>query len=783
MLNKLTNIRKKEAPVPKKPMIKAELPLIAISGSVLFPELTLPLSIGDERSVRALDEAMKKDKVIVFSALKKGKPETAKSQDIYKVGVVAKILEIMKEPDGTARILSQTLERVRIAGFASESPFFKVKLERLLKPEVIKNEKIEALMHSVTNQFKECINQGASVPFNILLIVTNLTDPWQLSNIITVNLDFKVEEKQRILESENVLEKLSLVNEALSRQKKVLRMAKKIQQETGKEIGKMEREMYLREQLKAIEKELGIAGGVSELEAVKKKIKDAKMPEDIEVKALKELARLERMPSFSPEVSFTRTYLDWLISLPWSKKTENTINVLEAKNILDQDHFGLEKAKERIVEYLSVQKLVGKIRGPILCFSGPPGTGKTSLGKSIARALGRKFVRLSLGGVRDEAEIRGHRRTYIGALPGRIIQGINTAGSKNPVFMLDEIDKIGADFRGDPSAALLEALDPEQNNEFSDHYLESPFDLSDVMFITTANVLDTIPPALRDRMEMIEFPGYTEEEKLNIAKKFLIPKQLKSNGLKSAQCQFTDNALRKMIRQYTLEAGVRNLERQISAVMRKVVKHLVSSRTAGKIKVDEKFLQKYLGPAKFELSLAEKENEVGVVNGLAWTPAGGDIIQIEVNKMPGTGKLILTGHLGKVMKESAQTAFSYARQLTEYSIKAEDIHVHVPSGAIPKDGPSAGIAMATALTSILTGKKVKGGIGMTGEVSLRGKVMEIGGVKEKILAAHRAGINVIVLPSDNKKNTDDIPANIRKGMKFVFAKEMKDVLKYALIEK
>ncbi|MBU1179840.1 endopeptidase La [Patescibacteria group bacterium] len=781
MLKKLANFGRKQAPAPRQPIIKAQLPLIPIADSVLFPELTLPLAIGDQRSMKALDEAMKLGKVVVFSALKKGKPETAKADDIYKVGVAAKVMEMMKEPNGASRVLIQTLERIRITDVLSESPFFKVKLERLLLPEEKRTEKVEALMHSAINHFKECINLGASVPFNVLLIVTNITDPWQLCNIITVNLDFNVSEKQAILEANTALEKLSLLNEALGRNKKVLRMAKQIQQETGKEIGKMEREMYLREQMKSIEKELGIAGGVSEMEALKKKIKEVKMPQKAEETALKELARLERMPSFSPEVSFVRTYLDWLISLPWSVKTESKIDINEAKKILDEDHAGLDKAKERIIEYLSVQKLVGKIRGPILCFAGPPGTGKTSLGRSIARALGRKFIRMSLGGIHDEAEIRGHRRTYIGALPGRIIQGINTAGSRNPVFMLDEIDKVGSDFRGDPGAALLEALDPEQNNSFSDHYLEMPFDLSDVMFITTANVLDTIPPALRDRMEVIEFPGYMEEEKLIIAKKFLVPKELASNGLKANQCAITDNALRKIIRQYTLEAGVRNLERNIAGIMRKVARYLVSSGGRKGVKVDEKNLPKYLGPAKFELSLAQKDNEVGVVNGLAWTPAGGDIIQIEVNKMPGTGKLILTGHLGKVMKESAQTAFSYARKLTGHAVKGEDIHVHVPAGAIPKDGPSAGIAMATALTSVLTGKAVKGGIGMTGEISLRGKVMEIGGLKEKVLAAHRAGLEMIVLPMDNKKNLEDIPANIRKSMKLVFVKDMVDVLRYALI--
>lgn len=784
MLNNIANFSKKRDEAPKWQDIKSELPLIVIADAVLFPELTIPLSLGDARSVKALDAAMKDGSMVAFAALKKGKVEAARADDIYKVGVAAKVLETMKEPDGAARVLIQTMERVRLTAVVSEEPFFKVRVERLPKPEEVRSEKVEALMYSAVNQFKECVNLGASVPFNILLIVTNLTDPWQLANIIAVNIDFKAAEKQAILEASTALQKLGLLNEALGRQIKVLRMAKKIQSETGKEIGKMEREMYLREQLKSIEKELGIAGGVSEMEQLKKKIKDAKMPAEIEEKAMQELARLERMPSFSPEISFSRTYLDWLISLPWAKKSESKIDVKEAKKILDEDHAGLEKVKERVLEFLSVQKLVGKIKGPILCFSGPPGTGKTSIGKSIARALGRKFIRISLGGIRDEAEIRGHRRTYIGSLPGRIIQGINNAGMRNPVFMLDEIDKVGTDFRGDPSAALLEALDPEQNNAFSDHYLEVPFDLSDVMFITTANVLDTIPPALRDRMEVVEFPGYTEDEKLDIAKKFLMPKGCESNGLKVKDISFADAALRKIIRQYTMEAGVRNLEREIASVLRKIANKLVAAgKVSAKVAVSEADLSKYLGPAKFELSLAEKKNEVGVVNGLAWTPAGGDILQIEVNKMPGSGKLILTGHLGKVMKESARTAFSFAKNMVGYNAKDEDIHVHVPSGAIPKDGPSAGIAMATALYSALTGKKVHGGIGMTGEISLRGRVMEIGGVKEKLLAAHRAGISTIIMPADNKKNIDDVPGNVRKSMKILFAKEMGEVLKMAIAEK
>jgi ATP-dependent Lon protease len=758
-------------------------PLIVLSDAVLFPDLTMPLAIGEARSVKALDATMKSDKTVVFASLRSGKPETAKKENVYTVGVLAKISEAARQPDGTSRILIQGLSRVKILSFESDMPYFSVKTQVMEKPKEEKTEQIEALMYSAVNQFKECVNLGAPVPFNVLLIVTNLTDPWQLCDVIAVNIDFKVTEKQAVLDANSSIDKLTIINKALGRQIKVLRMARKIQADTGKELGKMEREMYLREQMKSIEKELGIAGGISEIEDLKKKIQAAGMSKDTEEKAMKELMRLERMPSFSPEVSFVRTYLDWLCDLPWAKKSERKIDVKEAKTILDKDHYGLEKVKERILEYLAVQKLVGKIRGPILCFAGPPGTGKTSVGKSIAKSLGRKFVRISLGGIRDEAEIRGHRRTYIGALPGRIIQGINTAGTRNPVFMLDEIDKITMDFHGDPASALLEALDPEQNNAFSDHYLEVPFDLSDVMFITTANTLDTIPPALRDRMEVIEFSGYTEDEKYNIARTFLIPKQCADNGLKEKDAEIAEGALRKIIRQYTLEAGVRNLERQIAALLRKIAKARASGKSAVKVNIEEKDLKKYLGAEFFEPSLAEKKNEVGLVNGLAWTPAGGDIIQIEVNKMPGTGKLILTGHLGKVMKESCRTAFSYVREKSNYAIKNEDVHVHVPSGAIPKDGPSAGIAVATALMSLLSGKQVKGGIGMTGEVSLHGKVMEIGGIKEKVLAAHRAGLKTIILPEGNRKNFDDIPANVRRDMKFVFAKEMKDVFGYALLEK
>ena len=779
-------------PAPKSKVIsaefklKAETPLIPLKDIVLFPRLSVPLNIGEEKSLAALNQVMKGDQVCILSALKPG-TETASAEQIYRVGTAARVMEIAKQPDGTARILVQGMVRVKINKFVSSDPYFNVAAEILpeLAPE--KNEKIEALMYSATNQFKECVNLGATVPFDVLLVILNITDPLQLADLIAVNIDFSLEERQGLLEAENAEEKLARLGQGLGRQIKVLRMARKIQTETGKELGKMEKEMMLREQLKSIEKELGVIGGRSDVEEMRKKIGESGMPDETKEIAKKELSRLEGMPSFSPEISYIRTYLDWLSILPWAKRDEKKIDIKEAEKILNDDHYGLDKVKERVIEYLAVQKLVGKIKGPILCFVGPPGTGKTSIGKSIARALGRKFFRMSLGGIRDEAEIRGHRRTYVGALPGRIIQGIKTAGTKNPVFMLDEIDKVGADFRGDPTAALLEALDPEQNYGFSDHYLEVPFDLSDVMFITTANLLDPIPPALKDRMEVIDFPGYTEEEKFHIATKFLIPKQFEANGLDAKQVALTEPALREIIREYTLEAGVRNLEREIAQVFRKIAKTVAADgKKIYKIGVGD--LKEYLGAAKFHHLTAEKADEVGVVTGLAWTEAGGDILLIEATRMPGKGNLLLTGQLGKVMQESAQAAFSYARSKAAmaYRIKEkfwenEDIHVHVPAGAIPKDGPSAGVAMATVLVSLLTGKKIRRTVGMTGEVTLRGKVLEIGGIKEKVLAAHRAGLKTIILPKDNEKDLEDVPAEVRKTMEFKYVTEMEEVLKLALV--
>jgi len=765
---------------------KKELAIIPLVDVVVFPRVALTLIVKKEKTLKALDYAMQHDQMAVCVAEKKDVGDKITKDDLYSVGTLAKIREITKQPDGSVRIVVEGMIRAKITEFLSFDPFIRVKVEPAPEPMVKKTERIEALMYSLINQFKECVSLGATVPFDVLLVILNITDPWELADLMTINLDFKVDEKQAILEADNIENKLGKLGESIGRQLKVLRMAQKIQAETGKELGKMEKEMFLREQMKTIEKELGMAGGRSEVEELKEKIEKAGMAPEAKEQALKELARLEKMPSFSPEISYIRTYLDWLIMLPWSKKTESKVDIKKAQKVLDEDHYGLDKVKERILEYLAVQKLVGKIKGPILCFSGPPGTGKTSIGKSIAKALGRKFFRMSLGGIRDEAEIRGHRRTYVGALPGRIIQGINTAGMKNPVFMLDEIDKVGADFRGDPSAALLEALDPEQNYAFSDHYLEIPFDLSDVMFITTANVLDTIPPALRDRMEMIEFPGYIEEEKFHIAKNFLIPKQLKENGLHDGErLIITEPAVRAVIREYTREAGVRELERNISAICRKVARKIAEGDEKN-YKVGISDLHQFLGPEKYHTTMAEKKDEVGVSTGLAWTQAGGEILLIEATKMPGKGQLILTGQLGKVMQESAQAAYSYARSraksfgIKDKFYKDSDIHIHVPAGAIPKDGPSAGVAMATAIISVLTGTPIKKDVGMTGEVTLRGRALEIGGVKEKVLAAHRADVKTIILPKDNEKDLEEIPANVRKDLKFIFAKDVDDVLRGAL---
>lgn len=774
-------------PPKTKTKIAKQLPLIVLENIVIFPRIVLPLLIKRPESLAALNYALKGDHLVVFVVAKKEKLKERQAKDLYNVGTVSRILQMLKMPDDSAKVIVEGIKRVKIKEFVQTKPFFKVKTAAI-KSKGEQTLAIKALIRSILSQFKQCVNLGKIIPLEVMLAIFNTTNPDQLVDLIVLNLDLSVEERQSLLQSFDIQRRLQKLNTFLAREIEILKTGKKLREETTKELGKMSREVFLRQQLKSIEKELGVSEGEDEIIELKQKIKKAGMPKEVRKVAHKELKRLEKMPSFSPEVSYIRTYLDWLTDLPWSRKSNGQVDIKKAEKILDEDHYGLEKVKERVLEYLAVQKMVGKIKGPILCFVGPPGTGKTSIGQSIARALDRKFFRMSLGGIRDEAEIRGHRRTYVGALPGRIIQGINTAGTKNPVFMLDEIDKVGADFRGDPSSALLEALDPEQNFNFSDHYLEVPFDLSDVMFITTANILDTIPPALRDRMEVINFPGYTEDEKFHIAKKYLLPKLFESHGLKGKNLNVRDPALRTIIEEYTREAGVRNLERELAKICRKIIRRIAEgSKKSCKIGINT--LKKYLGPAKYHLTLAEKKNEIGVATGLAWTEAGGEILEIEATKMPGKGQLLLTGHLGEVMKESATAALSYARSkakslnIDEKFYKNQDVHVHVPAGAIPKDGPSAGIAIATALASVLSGRAVKREVAMTGEVTLRGQVLEIGGVKEKVLAAHRGGAKEVILPQENKKNLDDIPKDVQDELKFKFVDHMDDVLKEALVRK
>lgn len=770
-------------------IIKDELPLIPLKNVVLFPRVAIPLLVQRPKSAGSLDLAMSQDRLVVFVA-QKNIYDDVDQKDLFRIGTVGRVFEVHKLPDGSSKVNVEGIAKVRIKEFSQVDPFFKVKIEPV-KTVVSRSVGAEALMRATIDQFHKLleVRQVPTALNDLVEALNQIRDPEQVVYLTAINLNLELKDQQDILETIDAVEALKKISFYISRELEIIEAEKKVFKETKKQLGKMQKEMFLREQMKSIEKELGIDGEKGEIDTLRVKIKAAGMPNETEAKALKELSRLEKMPSFSPEISYLRTYLDWLVELPWSKKSPGNGGKLELKNaekILNEDHYGLKKAKERILEYLAVQKQVGKIKGPILCFVGPPGVGKTSIGKSIAKALGRKFVRMSLGGLRDEAEIRGHRRTYVGALPGRIIQGINTAGTRNPVFMLDEIDKVGIDFRGDPSAALLEALDPEQNFGFSDHYLEVPFDLSDVLFITTANVLDTIPPALRDRLEIIEFPGYTEDEKLRITKKYLVPKLFSEHGIKNEMIAFTDQVLADVIRKHTREAGVRELERQVATIIRKVIRKIVEKKTKGKVNVASSTLHSYLGPIKYTHQQAEKKDEIGVSTGLAWTPVGGEVLSIEATKMPGRGKLLLTGHLGEVMRESVHAALSYVRsQASKLGLKndfyKEDVHIHVPSGAIPKDGPSAGVAMATAIISLFTGRAVRKDVGMTGEITLRGKVLEIGGVKEKVLAAHRAGLKIIIMPDDNKKDVvEDIPAEIRRDLKFKFVKNIDEVLKIAL---
>lgn len=762
---------------------KNALPVITLRDTVVFPNAMIPLTIGRPRVKSAVDAAWAQDRLAIFVAQKNPRLETPEPSDLYSVGTVGAIRRLWKV-DGDYHCAVEGLHRVYLKHFIQMEPYILCQFEDV--PELAeRTEEIEALFRNALAKARRYAELGGSFPLESSVAIFSTDDPNQLVNYIANAIDIKATDKQQILEIVDTKKRLDKLSEILTREIKILEISQKIDTETQERVGKATREAILREKMRSIEKELGEDDESREISELKKKIKEAQMPEDVSEKAEKELTRLAKMSSYNPEASYIRTYLEWLVELPWSKRSQDNVDLKKAERILDEDHYGLSKVKERILEYLAVNKLVKKIKGPILCFVGPPGTGKTSVGKSIARALNRKFVRVSLGGIHDEAEIRGHRRTYVGALPGRILQGIKNAGTRNPVFMLDEIDKVGTDFRGDPSSALLEALDPEQNNQFSDHYLEVAFDLSNVMFITTANVLDTIPAPLRDRMEVIAFPGYTEEEKYHIAKKFLFPKQRENHGLKNGQLELSDSAIHEIINRYTREAGVRDLEREIAAVCRKVTKKIA----AGKIKkarIGPKDLHQHLGPYRYTHFLAEERDEVGMATGLAVTSVGGQILFIEVTPMPGKGNLILTGQLGDVMKESAQAAMSYVRSralmlgLPLNFAQKIDVHIHVPEGAVPKDGPSAGVAMTVALISAFTKIPSRKEVGMTGEVTLRGRALEVGGIKEKVLAAHRAGLKIVVMPMDNKKDLEDIPKNVKKDLEFIFVKHMDEVLEVAL---
>jgi ATP-dependent Lon protease len=776
------NIIPEDAPIPEI------IPLMPIREAVYFPHAIFPIFVGRDKSVRALEEARCQDRYILLVAQKEN-VDDPQPEDLFEIGVVAEIMQVLNLPDNTVRVMLEGNARVKIVEYLQSDPFYRVRIQPLPEEDE-KSVEAEALMRSVVTQFQQVVELGKNVPPESLIQVMNIDEPGRLADTIVPFLPLKVEAKQEILETLGARERLEKLSVILKKETEILEIQKNIRNKVEKEMGETQREFILREQLKAIQQELGERDERgSEIEEYRAKILEAKMPEEAQERALKELDRLEKMPFQAPEGVVVRTYLDWLVTVPWSSKSEERVDIEEAQKVLDEDHYGLAKVKERILEFLAVRKLAGKMKGPILCFVGPPGVGKTSIGKSIARALERKFVRISLGGVRDEAEIRGHRRTYIGALPGRIIQGVRTAGMNNPVFMLDEIDKLGMDFRGDPSAALLEALDPEQNNAFSDHYLEVPFDLSDVMFITTANLLDPIPPALKDRMEVITFPGYIEEEKLNIARGFLVPKQRLEHGLKDEQLTIDEMALRKLIREYTRESGVRNLEREIATICRKVAKEVASGHEDPKDVVEES-VKDFLGQRRFHFGVAEEKDEVGAATGLVYTEVGGDIVSVEATLLSSReGRLTLTGQLGDVMKESAMAGLSYVRSRAEMLgfdgkfYETTEIHIHVPAGAQPKDGPSAGITMATALASALTQRPVRKDVAMTGEITLRGKVLPVGGVKEKVLAAHRAGLRTVILPSENERDLEEIPNHVREEMTFHFVTHCDEVLKLALLER
>lgn len=767
--------------------IPDELPMMAVRDVVVFNYMIIPLFVGRPSSVEAVNAAQEGDKLLMLITQKDATRDNPEPDDLYDVGMVCMVMRTLKLPDGRLKVLVQAVSKAKITKYKRVDPYFQVKIKPLIEEETEEiTVDIEAMMRTVREQTEKIMSLRGILSADLMMIINNIEEPGRLADLVGSNLRLKITESQSILEEQNPVKRLALVSELLAKELEVSTVQAKIQSEAKEEMGKSQREYFLREQLHALQKELGDGDERGqEIDDLLRKLKKTKMPKPVRKEAKKQIGRMEMMHPDSSEATIIRTYIDWILDVPWKKGTKDRLDLKAAKAVLDEDHFGLEKIKERILEYLAVRKLNAATKGPILCFVGPPGVGKTSLGKSIARAMGRKFHRLSLGGMRDEAEIRGHRRTYIGAMPGRIVQGLKTVKSNNPLFMMDEIDKIGSDYRGDPSSALLEVLDPEQNFEFTDHYMNMPLDLSKVMFITTANRSDTIPGPLLDRMEIINLSGYTLEEKVVIARRYLLPRQIKENGIKSSHLRLTDDTLQYIVSHYTHEAGLRNLEREIGKVCRKVARKIAEGGK-GPYAITENTLNRYLGPPKtIPESELETLHQPGLVTGLAWTEVGGVILQIEVNIMPGKGKLTLTGQLGDVMKESVQAALTYCKsRFKELGVKVDyfdnhDIHVHVPAGAIPKDGPSAGITMATAIYSAITGQKVKKHLAMTGEVTLRGRVLPIGGLKEKALAAVRADINQVIIPDQNKKDLVEIPPEIRKIMKFYPVKDMDAVVKLA----
>ncbi len=782
-LEDLIEEQEEKLEIPKK------LSVLMLRDIVVFPYMVLPLFVGREKSKKAIDKALSSNRMIFLVTQKDMEIEEPKQSDVYEIGTVALIMRMLKLPDGRIRILAQGLVRGRLDELQEDLPYYEARVKAIKEPrEKERPIEVEALCRNVREGLERASTLGKNVPAEIMILASNVEEPGRLADLTAANLDLKVKEGQELLNIIDPFQRLKKVYELLTKEIEMLDVRSKISSEAKGEMDKLQRNYFLKQQLKAIQKELGEGSEIQEeIDTYRSKLKKLKVDKEVKEELEKQINRLSQMHPESAETAVVRNYLDWMFAIPWNKSSKDNLGLSEAKKILDEDHYGLEKVKERILEYLGVKKLSKKIKGPILCFVGPPGVGKTSLGRSIARALGRKFVRLSLGGVRDEAEIRGHRRTYVGAMPGRIVQGIRRCGTNNPVFMIDEVDKIGADFRGDPSSALLEVLDPEQNNTFRDHYLGVPFDLSKVMFITTANFLDPIQPAFRDRMEVLHLPGYTEEEKLQIAMKYLVPKQTKENALKKNQIRITRGAIKRIISQYTREAGVRNLEREIASLCRKVARKVAEGKKS-LTQVGAADIERYLGPPKIFKDQVLKEDQVGVATGVAWTASGGEILFVEANKVVGKDKLSLTGSLGDVMKESAQAALSYAKAHTEdFNIDSKifsenDFHIHVPEGAIPKDGPSAGVAMAAVLVSVCTNRKIRKDVAMTGEITLRGNVLPVGGIKEKVLAARRAGVKKVLLPDANKKDLKDIPKNIKKELDIVFVEDIKEILEIVLLD-